>query len=288
MRSRGEKCQFERPGGDWKRDQAAQRGGSRVASMARKLPTARGCFGSLSCTRNVDKTGCAGCHPSGGCAMRARALDSSASQTGARPGAIPPGADPTGLADVRRSEQGVGRVLKAVALHLTGLMSLAAPLCGCIPFKEYVQNGFKVGPNYARPPVPVSQDWIDAPDARLRRESGDLSKWWGVFKDPVLVWLICNASQQNLSLREAGMRVLQARAQLGIATGNLFPQIQQAKGDYYRYALSTQVANRRFNPETGTPTAGGLERFYGQRSEERRVGKECRCRWWGKQYRRNR
>jgi NodT family efflux transporter outer membrane factor (OMF) lipoprotein len=98
----------------------------------------------------------------------------------------------------------------------------------------------------------------------LRKESGDLSKWWGVFKDPVLDWLICNAFQQNLSLREAGTRVLQARAQLGIATGGLFPQTQLAKGDYYRYALSTQVANRRFNPETGTPTAGGLERFSGQ------------------------
>src|SRR5205823_9690472 len=110
----------------------------------------------------------------------------SVSQTGCRPGA-------TRALSLHRPENGVGRVLKAFALHLAGLMGLAAPLCGCTPLKEYVQNGFKVGPNYARPPAPVSQDWIDSSDARLRKESGDLSKRWGVFKDTVLDGLICNA-----------------------------------------------------------------------------------------------
>src|SRR5262249_48536460 len=146
-----------------------------------------------------------------------------------------------------------GRVLKALALHLAGLMSLAVPLCGCTPFKDYVHNGFKVGPSYARPPAPVSRDWIDASDARLRKESGDLGRGGGVVHDPVLGWLICNSYQQTLSWGEAGARVLQARAQLGVAAGNFSPQPQQAKGDYSRYALSTEVANRRFNPETGAP-----------------------------------
>jgi NodT family efflux transporter outer membrane factor (OMF) lipoprotein len=38
--------------------------------------------------------------------------------------------------------------------------------------------------------------------------------------------------------------VLEARAQQAIAVGNLFPQTQQATGDYTRYAVSTEVANR--------------------------------------------
>src|SRR4051794_30260968 len=100
---------------------------------------------------------------------------------------------------------------------LAGLLVLAVPLSGCTPFKDYVHNGFKVGPNYGRPPAPVAQDWIDAADARVRKGPDDLSRWWRVFNDPVLDALVCDAYQQNLSLRQAGFRVLAARAQMGIA-----------------------------------------------------------------------
>src|SRR5207244_1895460 len=72
----------------------------------------------------------------------------------------------------------------------------------------------------------------------------DLSKWWTVFKDPVLDALIGNAYLQNLSLRQAGFRILQARAQLGISLGQLFPQTQEATGDYTRNVTSKKVANR--------------------------------------------
>src|SRR5439155_462555 len=54
----------------------------------------------------------------------------------------------------------------------------------------------------------------------------------------------CSAYRQNLTLRQAGFQVLEARAQQAIAVGNLFPQTQQAKGDYTRSAVSTEVANR--------------------------------------------
>jgi NodT family efflux transporter outer membrane factor (OMF) lipoprotein len=80
----------------------------------------------------------------------------------------------------------------------------------------------------------------------------------------VLDSLIGSAYQQNLTLREAGTRVLQARAQLGIAVGNFFPQTQQMKGDYRWNAISTEVANRNINPETGALTGRGVQRFYGQ------------------------
>jgi NodT family efflux transporter outer membrane factor (OMF) lipoprotein len=51
--------------------------------------------------------------------------------------------------------------------------------------------------------------------------------WWNVFNDPVLSRLIEIAYEQNLTLRSAGVRVLEARAQLGIAIGELYPQQQQ-------------------------------------------------------------
>jgi len=129
---------------------------------------------------------------------------------------------------------------------LAGIMILAAPLCGCTPLMEYVHNGFKVGPNYRRPPAPVAQNWIDAADPRVRTESDDLSKWWTVFNDPVLDDLVCSAYLQNLTLREAGFRVLEARAQLGIAVGNILPQTQTATGSYAWNATTAETANRSF------------------------------------------
>lgn len=121
------------------------------------------------------------------------------------------------------------------------LMILAASLCGCTSFKEYIQNGFKVGPNYCQPPAPVAQEWIDADDKRVRTDADDLSKWWTVFNDPGIDALVCCAYRQNLTLREAGCRVLQARAQLGITTGQIFPQSQTFAGSYTRNAASRQT-----------------------------------------------
>ena len=127
----------------------------------------------------------------------------------------------------------------------------AMPLffAGCTSPLEYFGNGLKVGPDYRRPPAPVAEKWIDADDERVSSETTDLSGWWTVFNDAQLNELVLRASQQNLTLRQAGFRVLQARAQLGIARGNLFPQSQGAEGDYLRNGLSTAQANRSFIPE---------------------------------------
>jgi NodT family efflux transporter outer membrane factor (OMF) lipoprotein len=92
----------------------------------------------------------------------------------------------------------------------------------------------------------VAQNWIDAADLRVRSESDDLSNWWKVFNDPLLDDLVCSAYLQNLTLRQAGLRVLEARAQLGIAVGNIFPQTQTATGSYSWNAVSRESANRSF------------------------------------------
>jgi NodT family efflux transporter outer membrane factor (OMF) lipoprotein len=114
---------------------------------------------------------------------------------------------------------------------------------------EYIHNGFKVGPNYKRPPAPVAEHWIDASDVRVRSQEPDDCQWWTVFKDPVLNDLIQSAYRQNLTLREAGFRVLQARARLGIAIGELFPQQQTMDGSYTRRGVSENVANRVATPQ---------------------------------------
>jgi NodT family efflux transporter outer membrane factor (OMF) lipoprotein len=128
------------------------------------------------------------------------------------------------------------------------LVVLTQGLAGCTSFSEYVHNGFKVGPNYCPPEPPVAERWIDEGDKRVRTDDGQIDQWWTVFGDPVLNHLIQYAYQQNLTLREAGFRILQARAQRGIAVGELFPQQQYNSGGYNRIGVSETVANRISTP----------------------------------------
>ena len=84
---------------------------------------------------------------------------------------------------------------------MAALAAVSLLTCGCTSVSEYIHNGFKVGPNYRPPPAAVAKDWIDAADVRVRKQSDDLSRWWGVFSDPALDSLVCYAYRQNLSLR---------------------------------------------------------------------------------------
>ena len=90
--------------------------------------------------------------------------------------------------------------------------------------------GCMIGPNYQRPKVSVSQNWGETGDQRVSTESTTYRDWWRAFNDPVLDRLVARAYRDNLTLQQAGVRVLQARAQLGIAVGEVFPQTQQVIG----------------------------------------------------------
>jgi NodT family efflux transporter outer membrane factor (OMF) lipoprotein len=149
--------------------------------------------------------------------------------------------------------------LRSCAVFCAGLLFLS--VCGCTSLSEYVHNGFKVGPNYRTPAAATSPNWIDVADKRVRNDSDDVSQWWRVFNDPVLDGLIDETFRQNLTLRQAGERVLQARAQLGIATGNLFPQSQTLNASFTQTALSGEDANILVTTPLGPIS---LKRFYPQ------------------------
>src|SRR2546426_8463670 len=93
-----------------------------------------------------------------------------------------------------------------------------------------VLAGCTVGPNYKRPEVIVPADWRNSPE---RGDSlGDLG-WWELFKDPALYELIATAVVANRDLQVAVARVLESRAQLGIARAAQFPQVNA--GASYQY-----------------------------------------------------
>ena len=131
----------------------------------------------------------------------------------------------------------------------------------------------KVGPDYKRPPVEVNQNWLETKDPRLQGSYQDYRTWWKAFNDPTLDRLIETAYRENLNLRVAGVRVLAARAQLGIATGQLYPQTQQATGSY-----------QKDRDSAGTPIIGALSSFGGLSLAESQIGLTASWEidFWGK------
>jgi NodT family efflux transporter outer membrane factor (OMF) lipoprotein len=119
-------------------------------------------------------------------------------------------------------------------------MSLPRSLCLSLLMINFLLFGCTVGPNFIRPDAEVSPNWMEVGD-RVKNEPADYRNWWHVFNDQVLDRLIDRAYRENLSLRIAGVRILEARAQLGIATGELYPQNQQAFG-FFQYDRTSERA----------------------------------------------
>ncbi len=100
--------------------------------------------------------------------------------------------------------------------------------------------GCMLGPNYKRPPAPVAAKWTEVGNSAVEPDRQEYRDWWTLFNDPDLTGLIQVAYRQNLTLLTAGVRVLEARAQLGIAIGEFYPQQQllSAGVSYNRIPIS--------------------------------------------------
>src|SRR4030095_5273321 len=104
-------------------------------------------------------------------------------------------------------------------LFRLGALGGAAAMAGCM----------HLGPNFE----PAHETWIEewsstALDAATRSsEHPDLRQWWSVFNDPVLDQMIDEADAYNTDIKIAGLRIIEARAQLGIAHSGRYPQLQE-------------------------------------------------------------
>jgi outer membrane protein, multidrug efflux system len=102
-----------------------------------------------------------------------------------------------------------------------------------------VLAGCTVGPNYKRPEVIVPADWRNSQE---RGDSlGDLG-WWELFKDPALYELIATAVVANRDLQVAVARVLESRAQLGVARAAQFPQVNAGASYQYTRPFSENIS----------------------------------------------
>lgn len=100
-----------------------------------------------------------------------------------------------------------------------------------------------VGPDYERPESPLGPAWYQAEVAGLSTSPQEEAAWWKLFGDPELDGLIERALADNNSLEIAGLRVLESRAALGIATGLQYPQTQVAAGGATGISASENSAN---------------------------------------------
>ncbi|MGI9222787.1 MAG: efflux transporter outer membrane subunit [Woeseiaceae bacterium] len=107
-----------------------------------------------------------------------------------------------------------------------------------------------VGPEYEQPEVSLNPDWLQAELEQFDTSPAELALWWETLDDPALNELINTAIVQNNSIKIAGLRVLEAQAQLGIATGNRFPQVQAITGDA-SYADTGDLTQEQYNLGAG-------------------------------------
>lgn len=98
-----------------------------------------------------------------------------------------------------------------------------------------------VGPNYKTPEASVSDRWLDDAKPAEDRPAQPPADWWSQFNDATLDALVAEAISQNLTLRVAGLRVLQARAARGIVVGQFFPQTQN---------VTAGLSNNQFSNNT--------------------------------------
>lgn len=139
------------------------------------------------------------------------------------------------------------------------VVGLATTLSGCAytgSCRDYVHKGFKVGPDYCKPIAPVADAWIDEYDTHVREELPNYADWWASFNDPILDRLMEEAYSQNLSLRSAGLRVLQVRYLRAIAIGGIFPQQQEANGSFTQVGVSQNIVNSPPSRWYGTGSLG--------------------------------
>lgn len=114
----------------------------------------------------------------------------------------------------------------------------------------FITGCFKVGPDFTPPLAPVEPCWqasswqiedFSAPG--LNSCCNPPQQWWRLLSDPLLDALVAQAEWASPTVQQALYRIGEARAILGIAIGELFPQQQELVGSSVRFKLSKNSPN---------------------------------------------
>lgn len=108
----------------------------------------------------------------------------------------------------------------------------------------------RVGPDFHTQHESWSEHWTSASVEQVTEQQvqPDARQWWQIFGDENLDRLMAEADAHNGDVKIAGLRVVEARAQLGIAVAGRYPQLQQANADVL---YSARKRSGGFNPRSG-------------------------------------
>ena len=97
-----------------------------------------------------------------------------------------------------------------------------------------------VGYNYSGPKTSVPDRWTLSVQPHLDSNGACLTEWWRGFNDPVLNELIARARAENPDFKIAIQRIVEARAQRGVAKSRMLPALGADAG-YVRNRQSERV-----------------------------------------------
>jgi len=119
----------------------------------------------------------------------------------------------------------------------------------------FLNSCMMVGPDYKEPKTSVAKHWVKK-NPNVKETCIKDAKWWDVFRDSNLTSLINEGYHNNLSVQSAGVRVLQARAQLAQSVGELYPQQQALTGNYAYNRIGGSSLQTVLPPSFETALAG--------------------------------
>ncbi len=109
--------------------------------------------------------------------------------------------------------------------------------------------GCTVGPSFVKPKPDVPPQWSGAALHNDARRAGAVNEqvvpdaeWWTSFRDPTLSSLIGRSVAANLDVREAALRIEEARAERDQAAAGLWPSLS-ANAGFTRQRLSLNTPN---------------------------------------------
>ncbi|WP_458776313.1 efflux transporter outer membrane subunit [Desulforhopalus sp. 52FAK] len=118
-----------------------------------------------------------------------------------------------------------------------------------ISFLVLMQSGCTMlGPDHTTPEVKLPLEWSAKESELFKYPSSDQqAAWWTSFDDATLNKLIELTYSRNLTLQSAAVRILEARAQLDVVQGNLYPQYQEMNGDLSSIGSTGPADDRYYN-----------------------------------------
>jgi len=124
-----------------------------------------------------------------------------------------------------------------------------------------------LGPDFQTPAGKTPTTWSenDKEIFKMPTEEETIG-WWSTFNDPTLDNLIDLFSKQNLTLQSGAVRIIEARAQLALVQGYLYPQSQQMTGDLFTLgtAVTPATTNRYYNAVSTGFDVGWEMDFWGK------------------------